>query len=101
MEGLRLIPLIKPGVISRMIEPGDKTEREALILLPEQGQVKVINEVGAVIWSLVDGQRDVAQIASLIHQEYQVQLEHAQADVLEFLRDLESREVIYLRAPHA
>lgn len=99
MNELYLVPQIAPGVISRIIEATINSEQEALIMLPLQGQVKVVNETGALIWSCIDGQRNVVQIATLLHQAYQVQIEQAQTDVLEFLRDLESRNILSLQTP--
>jgi hypothetical protein len=88
MLTLESYPIPAPGVVGRVVED------EAVLVLPERGEVKVLNEVGARIWELADGQRPVSEIASLICQEYEVELEVATSDTLEFLVDLESRGVI-------
>ena len=88
MLTLESYPVPAPGVVGRVVEA------EAVLVLPERGEVKVLNEVGARIWELVNGQRSVSHIAALICEEYEVELEVATSDTLEFLADLESRGVI-------
>ena len=44
------IPQPNPEAIGRIVD------REAVIVLPQKGKVKVLNEVGAAIWDLIDGQ---------------------------------------------
>jgi hypothetical protein len=88
MLTLESYPIPVPGVVGRVVED------EAVLVLPERGQVKVLNEIGARIWELANGQRPVSEIAALICKEYEVDLEVAAADALEFLADLESRGVV-------
>jgi hypothetical protein len=38
---------------------GRRLEHEAVVVLPDKGEVKVLNEVGAQIWALADGTRSV------------------------------------------
>lgn len=71
-----------PGVVSRIIEG------EAVIVLPEQGRVKVLNEVGSRIWTLADGHRTLESIVETICQEYAVTPAQAQADALAFVEEL-------------
>ena len=88
MLTLESYPIPAPGVLGRVVED------EAVLVLPERGEVKVLNKVGARIWELADGQRSVSEIAALICQEYDVDLEVATSDALEFLAELESRGAI-------
>jgi hypothetical protein len=88
MLTLESYPIPAPGVVGRVVED------EAVLVLPERGEVKVLNEVGARIWELANGKRPVSEIAALICEQYEVDLEVAAADTLEFLADLESRGVI-------
>ncbi len=81
-------PLPAPGVVSRVIG------EEAVLVQPEQAKVKVINEVGARIWSLADGSRSVEQIGALLCSEYQVDPEQALVDTLEFLNELLERDLL-------
>lgn len=88
MSTLDAVPAAVPGVVGRVVDD------EAVLVLPEKGEVKVLNEVGARIWALTDGVRSVREISQLICEEYEVELEIAEADTLDFLRDLEDRSAI-------
>lgn len=83
-----IIPIPNPAVVARSVE------NEAVLLLPEQGEVKVLNEVGARIWMLVDGSRSIADIAVVISAEYDVALSDAEADTLAFLQSLAERGLV-------
>lgn len=85
-------PVQNPTVIGRTIDD------EAVLVLPEQGQVKVLNEVGARIWSLADGTRTLRDIAAVICAEYDVEPAQAEADALDFVAELAERGVVSLSA---
>ena len=72
----------QPSVVSRLIAG------EAMIVLPEQGHTKVLNEIGSRIWALADGTRTLESIVETICWEYEVALVQAQADVLAFVEEL-------------
>ena len=59
-----------------------------------KGKVKVLNEVGAFIWSNVDGVNSVRDISEFIFTEYEVDRKEAEEDALSFLIDLEERGVV-------
>ncbi len=61
---------------------------EAVLLLPDRREIKVLNELGARTWSLIDGNRSVIQIAEMISQEYEVDMETVLSDTLAFLNEL-------------
>ena len=90
------IPRKNTNVIGRVLEGKIPSETEAVILLPEKGQVKVINEVGAYIWSLIDGTNTVRQIVALICSEYEVDQKIAERDANNFLADLVQRGIIQI-----
>lgn len=96
MITLNSIPIRDEQVTGKVIttEPPGKTE--AVLVLPSQGKVEVLNEVGARIWELVDGNRQVSQIVEIICAEYQVELSQAEADTLEFLTELVKKQAIKL-----
>jgi hypothetical protein len=77
-----------PNVVGRMIDA------EAVLVLPDKGQVKVVNEVGARIWALTDGSRSIREIASVICSEFEVDLDTAEADTLEFIKNLVQRGIL-------
>ena len=70
------------GSISRIIE------QEAIVILPAQGQVKVLSEVGARIWDLVDGQRTISDLIDIICEEYEVKREEVEKDTMDFVQRL-------------
>ena len=83
-------PYPAPNLVGRVV--GD----EAVLVLPGQGQVKVLNEVGARIWSLADGSRTVGQIAQEIRQEFEVEEAQAAADVQYFVDVLVQKGILLL-----
>ncbi|HID86564.1 MAG TPA: PqqD family protein [Anaerolineae bacterium] len=90
MISLDSYPLPNPAVVGRIVEG------EAVLVLPEQGQVKVLNEVGARIWALADGTRTLRRIAATLCHEYEVDLAQAEADTCAFAADLEAKGIISL-----
>ncbi len=52
--------------------------------------IYVLNEVGARIWELIDGKRDIEEIITAISSEYETTPEEAEKDIEEFLKGLES-----------
>ncbi len=88
---LNAIPAHAPGVISRLMDG------EAVLVSPAQGKIRVLNAVGAAIWELADGRRDVAALAQTVAVEYDVPLAQAQADVVAFCTDLVARGVMAWR----
>jgi hypothetical protein len=59
-----------------------------ILLNPESGQYYTLDEVGARIWELCDGSRQVTDLVSTIHAEFDAPVATIQADVLELLDDL-------------
>jgi hypothetical protein len=53
-----------------------------------------LNEVGTLIWQLIDGQKTVSQIVEEVFTAYDVSLEDARKDSLEFLESLEQTGLI-------
>lgn len=88
MDLLRVYPFPESGVVGRLIEG------EAVLVLTSLGQVKVLNEVGARIWSLADGSRTIREIARLISAEYEVELMQAEKDTEEFILLLHQKGIL-------
>lgn len=97
MSSPESIPVIATGVVSKILGSPPSGKMEAIIVLPSQGREFVVNEVAARIWSLVDGQRSVREIAALVHAEYRVEQDQASVDTLSFLEDLAHRGAIIFR----
>ena len=73
---------------------GRVLDREAVIVLPGKGEVKVLNEVGARIWALADGSRSVREIAAVIASNYDVSPAQAEIDTMEFLNELRDKALL-------
>ncbi len=69
---------------------------DELILVPvrrnvaEMESIYTLNDVGARVYELIDGERTILQICELIVEEFEVSSEEAERDVLEFLQKLVS-----------
>ena len=90
MNPLERYPVPHNQVAGRIIDD------EAVIVLSESGEVQVLNAVGARIWELADGSRSLAQIIEQIVREFDVSLEQATTDVVEFVGVLEREKVVVL-----
>ena len=70
------------------------------IIVPIKGHVGdlegifTLNEVGAMIWQLMDGQTTGRQLAEAVRDEYNVEATEAEKDVVDFLRSLEDAGLI-------
>ncbi len=73
---------------------GRQLENEAVLVLPDKGEVKVLNEVGARLWALTDGHHTVREMAAAICAEYQVEQSVAESDTLEFVSQLAAKGLI-------
>jgi hypothetical protein len=96
LPALDVIPSRKKSAISRLLNENLPGKTQAIIVLPGIGKVKVINEVGARIWSFVNGVYTIGEIAEKICQEFDVELAQAQQDTLEFLVELDQKGAIEL-----
>lgn len=65
-----------------------------VIVSPSDGKMSVVNEVGAFIWSLVDGQNSVSFIVEQVTGNFEVTVEQAEQDVSAFLLALEERKLV-------
>ncbi|MFZ6029791.1 MAG: PqqD family protein [Chloroflexota bacterium] len=81
-------PCTDPKVVSRPIES------ESVLVQPHLGKIKVVNEVGALIWQLCDGQHSVEEIVEAVCQQYGVEAQQAEIDALQFLNTLAERGLI-------
>ncbi len=73
-------------------------DHEAVVVLPDKGEVKVLNEVGAQIWMLADGTRSVREIVAALCTEFEAVPAIVEADTLKFLAELQQKGLITVRA---
>jgi hypothetical protein len=88
------IPTKMPGIVSRILDSDNPQQTEAVLVIPGKGEVKVLNEVGARIWSLIDGQISIREIILIICSEFDVAEDIAETDTLSFLSALVQRGMI-------
>jgi hypothetical protein len=85
-----------PNIVFRNIE-GE------MILVPirrrtaDLESIYTLNETGAHIWRLIDGQRTLRDIRDAIVQEYDVTPDQAEADLAEFVSYLEEIQAVEQR----
>jgi hypothetical protein len=64
------------------------------LIVPVRGKVGDLasiysfNGTGSLIWKLLDAPRSLADLIDAVEREYEVEQEHAQKDVTQFLNDL-------------
>jgi hypothetical protein len=75
-------PLRRPDVLVQAA--GDTV----VLLTPDSGEYFTLNEVGGRIWELADGSRSIAEIASVLVEEYEAPLEEVRADALDVFEQL-------------
>jgi hypothetical protein len=77
-----------PSIVAREIA-------DEFILVPirqtsgDLESIYTLNDVAAHIWELLDGRRSVGEIVEAIVAEFEVEPEEAEADLEEFLQQLE------------
>lgn len=87
-----LIPEVSQSLLWRTLDDG------AVVITPEEGQVRVFNEAGAVIWNLIDGRRTIGEIAQDLGHHFGLAAAQAEADVTQFVLALRQRDLISLKS---
>ncbi len=71
---------------------------EATVVMPDRAEVKVVNEIGSVVWDKIDGKQTVGQIVEsaleAVLKEYDVTPEELRRDILAFLGDLREHGMV-------
>jgi hypothetical protein len=67
---------------------------EAVIIVPSEQMVNVLNPVGSRIWDLADGKKSLRQIAEILADEFEVSYETALKDAIEFTKDLAEKKMM-------
>ncbi len=70
---------------------------ETVLLSMDTGRYYGLGDVGSRIWELVRNPVRVSDICGVISQEYDVETERCEADVLRFLRDMLARSLIEVK----
>jgi hypothetical protein len=92
MNWLEAQPKKHPRTASRQVDG------EAVIVLPGEGTVRVLNAVGSRVWELADGTRSVGDLVETIHDEYDVDRDQAREDVVEFVTSMVAANLLTMEA---
>jgi hypothetical protein len=90
MLAMKDYPKIKVGAVSSLVD------NEMIIVLPEKGQVKVLNDVATQVWNMLDGHNSIQQIVNKISVEYEIAEDSIQDDILQFIQVLVDKDMITL-----
>lgn len=82
----------RPARAERVI--AHRGDEELLLLDPEDGSYYALEEVGARIWELCDGNRLASDIAATLEAEFDAQPDEIRADLLELLDELSGRKLV-------
>jgi hypothetical protein len=71
---------------------------QATVVMPDRNEVKVLNEIGSLVWDAIDGRRTVGQILDSILptvlEDYQVAEDDVRRDIDAFLVDLREHGMV-------
>lgn len=67
---------------------------EGVLVRQEAGEVLVVNEVGARVIALLDGERTVGELLATLAEEFDVAPEQLRRDVAEYLEQLVAAGVL-------
>ena len=66
-----------------------------IVLFDQQGkQLLLLNDIGAAVWLLLDGRRNVSQIVELITETLPAETDRVEQDVVSFLSTLQSHGLV-------
>ena len=69
-------------------------ENEAVIVIPQEGLVRILNEVGSRIWQLSDGGNATEDIINIICSEFNVTQKEAKRDIIDFIKQLKEKNMM-------
>jgi hypothetical protein len=84
MADLKSVPMRSPSIVTR------KTGNEYVLVpvannIADMDSVYTLNETGAFIWDLIDGEKCVKDLIGAVIKEYDTDTETATNDVLSFI----------------
>ena len=79
-----------PGLSSRVIDG------EAFIITPHDNQIHNLTEVATRVWELGGEGLTIGEIVDRILEEYDVDRDTAESDVVNFVQDLVTRRIVTL-----
>lgn len=70
---------------------------ESVILHLKSGVYYGLNDIGAQIWNLIQQPKTVSELRDAILQEYEVEPDQCESDILALLQDLAAAELIEVK----
>ena len=67
---------------------------DAVLLHVQRGDYYSLNKVGARLWVLSDGTKNVADLADLIIREFEISRDQAETDIIELAEQLEKEGLV-------
>jgi hypothetical protein len=61
----------------------------------DMGAIYNLNEVGAYVWEHLDGEKTLLDIRNMVAVNFDVSLEDAECDLLEFMNQLEKIDAVH------
>ncbi len=71
-----------------------RSEDEVVLILPQQGQVKVLNATGAFIWRALQDGKPPSTIIAMLCSRFAVDPVQAQKDFWAFIQTLRTRKLV-------
>jgi len=90
MNRLAKYPKRSQDTASRVIDD------EAVIVTPQDGMARVLNDVGSRVWQLMDGKNTLKNIIDTIAGEFQATQDRVQEDVLVFIEELQAKRLVVI-----
>ncbi|MFC1496599.1 PqqD family protein [Candidatus Margulisiibacteriota bacterium] len=69
-------------------------DKEVVLVDVEKGEVSHSNPVGAMVWELIDGERNISEIISGVCENFEVDGRTAEKDVFDFVRTLSEKKLV-------
>jgi len=82
------VPVKSDKVASRIIDG------EAVIVMLEGQETIVLNSVGSRIWEIMDGEKNLNELAGTLTSEFDTTYEQALEDLVEFIEDMVKRGMV-------
>jgi methyltransferase-like protein len=93
MMDLKSVPAHSPNVVTR------KTGNEYVLVpvadnIADMNSVYTLNETGAFIWEMIDGNRNIDEIINALTEEYDIDRETASLDVISIMDEMSNYLII-------
>jgi hypothetical protein len=74
--------------------PYQEVDGEVFAITPDDGMLHNLNEVGSIIWNLIDGKTNIGDIENKILSQYEIDSPTLQADLLSFMNKITEKGLI-------